>query len=337
MMLQALYRVAKPVLLSIDPEGSHHVVLKTLGLIPSISMVDPPGDAFTKAGLTFGNRVSLAAGFDKNAIAVPGLTRLGFGSIEVGGITPRPQMGSAKPRLFRLNSDQALINRMGFNNEGVERIGSRLSQLRPHMCVPLGANLGINRDTPIGDAAVDFTQSMNRLYDSVDYFVINISSPNTEGLRSISQEDRARALLGKIVEERQRIFQAKSRYVPCLVKLSPDDDAQTTENLVRVIEELDYEGIIATNSTLSRGDLKSAHRMEAGGLSGKPLFEAALAKVAQIRSSMSRDLLLIGCGGVMSLSDAQKMRRAGADLVQLYTGMIFNGPEFVEELASQLT
>ena len=282
-------------------------------------------------GLRFPNRVGLAAGFDKNACDVDSLGRLGFGFIEVGTVTPRPQAGNPHPNLFRLVPDEALINRLGFNNEGAASIARRLEARR--YAGILGVNIGKNFDTPLEQSADDYASCLRTVYGVADYVTINVSSPNTPGLRGLQDPSALRPMLLELANLREQLQPLHSKRVPLIVKLSPDlTDLQVAE-VGRELRELPVDGIVATNTTTSRpGPLKSAAVAETGGLSGRPLHSRSVAVLRSLRASMGPDFPLIGVGGIVSAEQGAATRNAGADLLQLYTGLIYHGPALIREV-----
>jgi dihydroorotate dehydrogenase len=286
-------------------------------------------------GLRFPNRVGLAAGFDKNAHDVDSLGRLGFGFIEVGTVTPRPQRGNPRPNLFRLVPDEALVNRLGFNNEGAAAAVRRLEARRyAGIC---GVNIGKNFDTPLEDSVRDYLSCLRTVYAVADYVTINVSSPNTPGLRGLQDPDALRPLLLELADLREQLGPVHSKRVPLLVKLSPDlSDAQVL-NVARELRELPVDGIVATNTTTTRPtSLKSAAAVETGGLSGRPLHSRSVAVLRSLRAAMGPSFPLIGVGGIVSPEHGVAIRDAGADLLQLYTGLIYRGPALIRELLEAL-
>jgi dihydroorotate dehydrogenase len=287
-------------------------------------------------GLTFPTPIGLAAGFDKNGVAAPALAALGFGFIEIGTITRYPQPGNPRPRLVRLPADGALVNRMGFNNAGAAAVAERLARL-PRPRVPLGISLGKSKITPLEDAAADYLASLDLLHPFGDYFAINVSSPNTPGLRALQERDRLDALLAALVDRlRERAAAAgRARPKPILVKVSPDLADDALADVVEVCLARGVDGLIATNTTLGREGL-SAPTAEEGGLSGRPLAERARQVVRRLHSLSAGRLPLIGCGGIATPDDARAMLEAGAALLQLYTSFIYEGPGIALRLARAL-
>jgi dihydroorotate dehydrogenase len=328
-----MYRLLRPLLFSLPPEAAHAITLTALSTaarlraVPSYAVDCRPVSLF---GLNFPNRLGVAAGLDKNGACIDGLGKLGFGFVEVGTVTPRPQPGNAKPRLFRLIEDRALINRMGFPNEGVQIVCERLRRRRfAGVC---GVNIGKNADTPLEDAARDYVDCLTAVYDCADYVAINVSSPNTAGLRSLQSGDSLRGLLDAVVATRTLLERERGRHMPILVKLAADlSDADLIE-ATRAAVASGIDGIIATNTTLSRDGLRSNDAAQSGGLSGAPLLQRALHAVQCIRAEAGERLPIVGVGGIGSADDAIAMRSAGADLLQVYTGLIYRGPGLIREI-----
>jgi len=282
-------------------------------------------------GLRFPNRVGLAAGFDKNAYDVDSLGRLGFGFIEVGTVTPRPQAGNARPNLFRLVPDEALVNRLGFNNEGAAAVAQRLESRR--YAGILGVNIGKNFDTLPQKSVDDYTSCLRTVYGVADYVTINVSSPNTPGLRDLQDPGALRPLLLELANLREQLQPVHSKRVPLLVKLSPDLTDEQVTSVSRQLRELPVDGIVATNTTISRPQpLKSAAATETGGLSGRPLHARSIAVLRSLRVALGADFPIIGVGGIVSAEQAAATRNAGADLLQLYTGLIYQGPALIREV-----
>lgn len=318
------------------PEAAHAVALGALSLSPRLARLLAPRVAARprrRLGLLFPNPVGLAAGWDKDGKALEGLSALGFGFVEIGTVTPRPQPGNPRPRLFRLLEHEALINRMGFNNEGMEALARRLERLRRRPPV-LGINIGRNKDTPNEEAERDYRACLERLFPYADYFTINVSSPNTPGLRGLQSADALRALASALLDARERLGARHGRRPPLLFKLAPDLAPQELDALAAAVRELGIEGLVLTNTTLSRPGLES-HGLasEPGGLSGRPLRPLAETILREMRERLGPEPLLIGVGGILSAEDAERRFAAGADLIQLYTGLIFRGPSLIAECA----
>jgi dihydroorotate dehydrogenase len=290
----------------------------------------------TVCGLTFPNPVGLAAGFDKHANVYPGLAAFGFGFVEVGTLTPRPQVGNPKPRLFRLVEDEAVINRMGFNNHGLEEAKNSFQTLkRPN--IPIGINLGKNKDTPNEQASSDYRQGLMSLYDYADYFVLNVSSPNTEGLRDLQHVDALQKLLTSVLSTRDELLKETSSYRPVLLKIAPDLTLEQMNDIVHTAIKSGIDGIIATNTTISRENLHpSPYMQETGGLSGRPLSQKSTDFIRHIYQITAGNIPIIGVGGIFTGTDAYEKICAGANLIQVYTGMIYEGPTIAHQINTEL-
>jgi len=327
-----VYRsLVRPVLFRLPPETAHELALHSLSLLPSrllAKRVDYPALAIEKFGLSFPNPVGLAAGFDKNGIALQPLAALGFGFIEAGTVTYHAQSGNPRPRLFRLSADQALINRAGFNNDGAAAFAQRVK--RPD-CV-LGVSIGKSKITPLENATEDYLKSFELVHEVADYIAVNVSSPNTPQLRELQQSDQLTSLLSALLARNREL----PKPVPLLVKLSPDLERRDLEMIVDVIQRLHIDGIIATNTTISRAELRTeAQRVAAcgeGGLSGKPLAHRSTRMIAELYELTGGRIPLIGVGGIFNAADAWDKIAAGASLVQLYTGFIYQGPNIAREI-----
>jgi dihydroorotate dehydrogenase len=314
-----------------DPERAHSLAMAALksGLLPAPGPVTSPRLRVTLAGLDLPNPVGLAAGFDKNAEAIAPLARAGFGFLEVGAATPRPQPGNPKPRLFRLSEDRAAINRFGFNNQGMEAIAARLKAAYP-AALPIGLNLGANKDSP--DRAADFARVLAHCGAFVDFATVNVSSPNTERLRDLQGRAALQSLLDGVMEARAGL----ARPIPVFLKIAPDLSDDELAEIAEVAQTSGLAGIIATNTTLSREGLKSPHRDQAGGLSGQPLFERSTRVLARLSNLTEGRLPLIGVGGVATADQAWEKLRAGASAVQLYTGLVYGGLTLAARIAQGL-
>ena len=325
-----LERLGLAVLHRLDPETGHALSLKALraGLVPLPGAITSPRLKVELAGLALPNPVGLAAGFDKNALALAALTRAGFGFIETGAATPRPQPGNPRPRLFRLTGDRAVINRFGFNNDGAEAIAARLAK-RPAGGV-IGLNLGANKDS--ADRAGDFARVLRRCGAHVDFATVNVSSPNTEKLRDLQGPAALRALLAGVMEARAEL----PHPIPVFLKIAPDLAADELAELAGVALDSGLDAIIATNTTLSREGLTSPHAAEAGGLSGKPLFEKSTRVLARLSALTEGRIPLIGVGGIDSAESAYAKIRAGASAVQRYSALVYHGFALVGEIARGL-
>lgn len=327
------YRLLRPLLFALPPECAHKLTLDLWKLFsPLLPEVKSSQDkSVSILGLTFPNRIGLAAGLDKNADYIDALGKLGFGFIEVGTVTPKPQQGNAKPRLFRLPENQALINRLGFNNKGVDYLVKRLQQ-RTYTGV-LGVNIGKNRDTSQEQAIDDYRYCLERVYPYADYVTVNISSPNTVGLRDLQHGEVCRKLLMDLKKEQEALSLQHKRYVPLLVKVSPDLDEAAISDFAGMIKDSGMDGVIATNTTVERGGLIDEEDcQQEGGLSGRPLMTSSTAALRILRRALGNDFPIIGVGGVDTHESLATKRAAGADLVQVYTGLIYQGPGLVREL-----
>jgi dihydroorotate dehydrogenase len=286
-------------------------------------------------GLRFANPIGLAAGYDKDGLGWRGLAALGFGHIEIGTVTPKPQLGNPQPRLFRIPEEKALINRMGFPGRGGEFVRMEISKPRPNNLV-LGVNIGKNKDTPLDLAADDYLFLLRLLIDKADYITINVSSPNTVGLRALQERQALDELLQKLYLERERLTKLPGQKIPILVKLSPDLSDMQLDDALDVILANRVDGVIATNTTLSREGVTTPIAHEQGGLSGTPLFERSLRMVEKINSRTGGILPVIGVGGINNAAGVQKMMDAGAILVQIYTGLLYEGPTLVKQIMNEL-
>ncbi len=336
-----LYTLARSALFQLDAERAHELTLHLLASLPGLAgavmgekRVQAPA---TLMGLHFANRVGLAAGLDKNGECLAAWERFGFGFVEVGTVTPRAQAGNPRPRMFRLPEHRALINRLGFNNHGMEALAQRLAQSRHRFSGVLGINIGKNADTPIERAAEDYVACLQRLHAQADYITVNISSPNTKNLRDLQSDAALDSLLAAIASARETIAQAEGRKAPVLVKIAPDLADEALPGVVALARKHGMDGLIATNTTLAREAVAGhVHAGEAGGLSGAPVAARAQAVLQQLRAEAGADFPLIGVGGIFDGADAATRRAAGADLVQVYTGFIYQGPKLVTECASAL-
>jgi dihydroorotate dehydrogenase len=337
------YSLARPFLFGLDPETAHEVTLNSLARLQGTPLqwawcngfVDDPIEL---AGLRFPNRVGLAAGLDKNARCIDALGSMGFGFVEVGTVTPKPQPGNPKPRMFRLPQADALINRLGFNNDGLEAFVANVqrSSFRRSGRI-LGLNVGKNAATPIEDATTDYLLCLEAVYPHADYVTVNISSPNTANLRSLQSDEALDALLSAVARQRAALAQQHGRRVPLFVKIAPDLSGEQVAVIAATLTRHGMDGVIATNTTISRDAVKGLpHAQEAGGLSGAPVFEASNRVIAQLRSTLGPAFPIIGVGGIMSAQDALAKIRAGANVVQIYTGLIYRGPVLVDQVARAL-
>ena len=338
-----LYSLARKVLFSLDAETAHGLGLKGLSMLHGAGVsclmdkqaADCPVEVM---GLKFPNPVGLAAGLDKNGDYIDGLAALGFGSIEVGTVTPHPQPGNPKPRLFRIPEKEAIINRMGFNNNGVDQLLANVAQAKFPQCGGiLGINIGKNFDTPIDKAADDYLICLDKVYAAASYVTVNISSPNTKNLRDLQRDDALDDLLAKLKAAQTRLAQQHGKYTPLALKIAPDlDDAQIGA-IADLLRRHRMDSVIATNTTLSRTGVEGCkYGSEAGGLSGAPVRELSTAVIRKLASALQGEVPIIGVGGILSGSDAREKIEAGAKLVQLYSGLIYRGPELVREAAESL-
>ena len=338
------YALARPFLFGLDPETAHELTLHTLARVQGTPLAwaycnSRVEDPVTLAGLKFPNRVGLAAGLDKNARCIDGLGAMGFGFVEVGTVTPLAQPGNPKPRLFRLPEARALINRLGFNNDGldafvanVKRAGFRSRGGATPML--LGLNIGKNAATPIEDATSDYLKGLDGVYPHADYVAVNISSPNTKNLRALQSDEALDGLLGAIAERREILVGQHGKRVPIFVKIAPDLDEAQVEVIAATLQRHGMDGVIATNTTLARDAVKGQpHAEEAGGLSGAPVLQASNRVIRQLRAALGKKYPIIGVGGIMSAEDALSKIKAGANVVQIYTGLIYSGPDLVRDAA----
>ncbi len=327
-----LYDLARPLLFSLDAETAHELALASLNLA---GRALPAGhveasDPVQVMDLSFPNRIGLAAGLDKNGEAIDGLSRLGFGFLEIGTVTPRPQPGNPRPRLFRLPEVRGIINRMGFNNHGVDALVANVRAAKFKGI--LGINIGKNFDTPIENAASDYLACLEKVYPLASYVTVNISSPNTANLRQLQGENELDALLGQLRQAQQRLADQHGRYVPLALKIAPDLEPEQVSGIADALRRHRIDGVIATNTTLSREKIQGVRYAEQqGGLSGAPVFEASTAIVARLAQALGGELPIIAAGGVMDARTTRAKLEAGATLVQLYSGLIYRGPCLVRE------
>lgn len=331
-----LFDLARGALFMLPAEAAHDLTLKTLASAESLHLLPSCNASFAQkpvsvCGIDFPNPVGLAAGLDKNGECIDAFAALGFGFIEVGTVTPRPQPGNPQPRLFRLPSSRAIINRMGFNNHGVDNLAGNVRRARYRGV--LGINIGKNKDTPNERALDDYLFCLRKVHELASYVTVNISSPNTPGLRTLQHGDALRTLLGGLKEEQETLGRASGRRVPLLVKVSPDSTPAEVSAMADVLVEFEVDGVIATNTTAGRAGVEGMrHADEQGGLSGAPLAGLSKSVVAQLSRDLRGRLPIVGVGGICSSVDALAMREAGASLVQVYTGFIYRGPELVREI-----
>lgn len=327
-----IYNVLRPLVFCLPPEWAHLVTLRLLNLWGKLPHKLECLPKIYYRGIGFPNRLGLAAGFDKDGIALQGLSRLNFGFIELGAVTPYPQPGNLKPRLFRITSEAALINRLGFNNDGVDALAEKIvssSLIRP---VPIGVNIGKNRTTPLENSVEDYLFCFDRLVGLVDFMTINISSPNTLDLRELQMIENIKPLLDALVKSREEHSTNSNNKSLIFVKISPDLDESALQSLSQVILDSGCDGVIATNTTTERHTIQDKRRGETGGLSGRPLFHRSLEVVQSVKSVVKDQCLLIGCGGIWDAASAQSMIVAGADLVQIYSVLVYRGLSVIPEI-----
>lgn len=330
-----LYPLARSLMFRFDPETSHEVALHTMNIASDLGFHKLMGaaeisDPVEVMGLSFPNRVGLAAGLDKNGIAVDGLAAMGFGFVEVGTVTPRPQAGNPKPRLFRLPEQNAIINRMGFNNDGVDHLLKNL-QKSTYKGI-LGINIGKNKDTPNEKANDDYLYCMRKVYDRASYITVNVSSPNTPGLRTLQYGESLNSLLDALKSEQVRQAKLHDRYVPIAVKIAPDMEEEEFEMVASSLKAYEMDAVIATNTTLSREGVEgSPFAQEAGGLSGAPVRNKSTRAIRILSNALDGALPIIGVGGITEGFDAAEKIEAGASLVQIYSGFIYHGPQLVAD------
>ncbi len=337
------YSLARPCLFSLDAETAHHFTLSSLKKAHALGLTGllskPPHDERQVMGLTFANPVGLAAGLDKDGSCIDGLAALGFGFIEIGTVTPRPQPGNPKPRMFRLPAANAIINRMGFNNGGVDAFvanvqASRYFQNREGV---IGLNIGKNADTPIERAVDDYLHCLEKVYPYASYVTVNISSPNTKNLRQLQGASELDGLLGQLKQAQLRLSDQHKRYVPVALKIAPDMDAEQVGEIAAALLRHQIDAVIATNTTITRDAVQGLpHAAEAGGLSGAPVFELSNAVIRGLKAALGDALPIIGVGGILDGAGARAKIEAGAALVQLYSGLIYRGPALVGECAAAL-
>jgi dihydroorotate dehydrogenase len=338
------YALARPFLFGLDPEAAHDLTLNAIARTqgtPLECLYRQPrvDDPLTLAGLQFPNRVGLAAGLDKNARCIDGLGAMGFGFVEVGTVTPLAQPGNPQPRMFRLPQANALINRLGFNNGGLEAFVANVQRARFRSKAEgrpllLGLNIGKNAATPIERATDDYLLALDGVYPHADYVTVNISSPNTKNLRALQSDEALDGLLGAVAERRAQLAQQHGKQVPIFVKIAPDLMEDQVAVIAATLLRHGMDGVIATNTTLNRDAVQGmAHAEETGGLSGAPVLQASNRVVRQLRSALGKGFPIIGVGGILSAQDAISKIQAGADVVQIYTGLIYQGPALVRQAA----
>jgi dihydroorotate dehydrogenase len=342
-----MYRLfLKPIFFLFSPERAHHLAMKLFKIALKMPILNIPFKKVFKTenpllekrvlGLTFKNPVGLAAGFDKDGQYLDILPSLGFGFVELGTVTPLPQDGNPQPRLFRLPADEALINRMGFNNKGVDNLVNNLKNYRNTEGVIIGGNIGKNKVTPNENATNDYEICFNALFDYVDYFVVNVSSPNTPNLRELQDKEPLTKLLSRL----QVLNKKKTIPKPILLKIAPDLTDSQLDDILEIVKNTELAGLVATNTTISRTDLEtpplSIDAIGAGGLSGKPLKSRSTEVIRYLRKGGEKNMAIIGVGGIITAEDALEKIEAGADLIQIYTGMVYEGPELIKKINTAL-
>jgi dihydroorotate dehydrogenase len=338
-----LYALTRPLLFTLDPETAHNLTLPSLKRAAACGLTalvgKPAPDPRTVMGITFPNPVGLGAGLDKDGAYIDGLAALGFGFIEVGTVTPRAQPGNPKPRIFRLPQANAIINRMGFNNGGVDAFVENVqaSKFFQNKEGVLGLNIGKNADTPIERAADDYLHCLEKVYPYASYVTVNISSPNTKNLRQLQGGSELDALLSQLKNAQQRLADKHKRYVPIALKIAPDVDGDQVKSIAAALLQHKMDAVVATNTTITRDAVKGLlHAEETGGLSGAPVFDMSNTVIRALKAELGDSLPIIGVGGILSGDNAQAKIAAGASLVQLYTGLIYRGPALVKECAAAL-
>ena len=331
-----MYEFIRPFLFMLDAERTHHAALMALKFAHELGLKRDALQKPVKAmGLEFPNPVGLAAGLDKNGDYIEALASLGFGFLEIGTVTPRPQPGNPRPRLFRLQKSRAIINRMGFNNKGVDHLVGNVSKTKYRGI--LGINIGKNFDTPIESAASDYLLCLEKVYPYASYVTINISSPNTKNLRTLQQADELDHLLSSLKQKQNALAERFKKHVPIAVKISPDLQESEIDEISSLLLHHDIEGVIATNTTLSRTGVEGqCHAEEAGGLSGEPLGQASTRVIRRLHENLGGKIPVIGVGGIMNANDALEKLDAGAALIQIYSGLIYRGPDLVGEIVNAM-
>ena len=341
------YALTRPFLFGMDAEAAHDLTMSLLARGQRTPMQwawrnETVHDPIEIAGLRFPNRVGLAAGLDKNAQCIDALAAMGFGFVEVGTVTPKPQPGNAKPRMFRLPEARALINRLGFNNGGLDAFLHNVQQAqcrsqKSNSSLLLGLNIGKNAATPIEDATSDYLICLQGVYPHADYVTVNISSPNTQNLRALQSDAALDALLGALAERREVLAAQHGRRVPIFVKIAPDLDEAQVAVIATTLQKHGMDGVIATNTTINRAAVQGMqHAQEMGGLSGAPVLQASNQVIRQLRAALGGSFPIVGVGGIMSAQDAVSKIQAGADIVQIYTGLIYEGPQLVVNAAKAI-
>lgn len=334
-----MYSLLRPLLFRLDAETAHNVTLAALNRLNALGLLHTlpvPKSPRKIMGIDFPNPVGLAAGLDKNGDYIRAMAQLGFGFIEIGTVTPRPQPGNPKPRMFRLPEANAIINRMGFNNHGVEALIHNVEYYAKFKGV-LGINIGKNFDTPVEEAHKDYLHCLQRVYASASYVTVNISSPNTKNLRQLQERESLEKLLSLLKEEQDKLAGRHGKYTPIALKIAPDLSAEQVEDIASLLKQYRFDGVIATNTTIARDAVKHLpNSNQTGGLSGAPVREASTAVIRQLAKVLDGQIPIIGVGGILSGADAVEKMQAGASLVQIYTGLIYRGPKLIREVARAL-
>ena len=332
-----MYQRLRDLLFLLQPETAHHLALSSLQRLTQWGLLKPPkleSEAIEVMGLSFPNRIGLAAGLDKNGECINGLAALGFGFIEIGTVTPRPQPGNPQPRLFRLPEASAIINRMGFNNHGIDYLIEQVKQANYQGI--LGINIGKNFDTPVEKAVDDYLIGLRKAYAYASYITVNISSPNTPGLRKLQYGDDLRNLIASLKAEQLKLQQQHGRYVPVAIKVAPDLSEAEIREMAQIFSEVQIDALIATNTTLDKSSIQGLRFAdEQGGLSGMPLTKQSTEVIRLFREALAKTIPIIGVGGIMSGEDAKAKLAAGASLVQIYTGFVYQGPSLVKDCIAQ--
>jgi dihydroorotate dehydrogenase len=340
MAARLMYGVLRPLLFRLDPEGAHHLTLDSLKVAHKLGLArllpaPPACHPRHVMGMEFPNPVGLAAGMDKNGAYIDALASLGFGFIEVGTVTPRSQPGNPKPRLFRIPQARGIINRFGFNNDGVDALVENVSKSRYRGI--LGINIGKNFDTPIENATEDYLICLRKVYAHASYVAVNISSPNTKNLRQLQDKEALEGLLAALKQEQARLADSHGKYVPIALKISPDLQPEQIVEIADLLIKYKIDAVIATNTTLSREGVKGLpNAEEAGGLSGAPVRLKSTAVIKQLSLALDREIPIIGVGGILDGLDAEEKVKAGASLVQVYSGLVYRGPALVREICAAL-
>lgn len=331
-----MYSVIRPLLFKLDAEQAHHLTLNALHYLPNFLFKKiPEQKPISAMGLSFTHPVGLAAGLDKNGAHLDALSKLGFSFIEVGTITPKPQGGNPKPRLFRLANKEAIINRMGFNNEGVEVLIKNIKKSNYQGI--LGINIGKNKETSLNEAVNDYLICLQKVYPYASYITVNVSSPNTPDLRQLQQGDYLNQLLKHLSNEQKKLADVYQRHIPLVIKVSPDESVDVLKQIAEAVIKHQFSGIIATNTTCSRVGVEDLPQsQEQGGLSGKPLLERSTRCLQVLKGMVGSDVTVIGVGGIGDVDSAKQKLNAGADLVQVYTGLIYQGPELIYKIVKEL-